>query len=111
MPLDGRKVIARQAAIFLRPNSVVNLGIGIPEGIASVADEEGVLDRVTLTVEGGAIGGGPSSRLRFGGGAHPRTSIHPTSPLPSFSGCGAPPALLSPPPPNPAPPLPPIPLI
>src|SRR5260370_15989454 len=92
MPLDGRKVIARQAAIFLRPNSVVNLGIGIPEGIASVADEEGVLDRVTLTVEGGAIGGGPSHRVRFRGGAQTPAPFVPPPPIDLFHPGGAGPA-------------------
>jgi propionate CoA-transferase len=60
LPFDTRKVIARRAAMELCHDAICNLGAGISTGIASIAAEEGFLERVILTNEQGLIGGAPA---------------------------------------------------
>lgn len=70
MPMSAKKIIARRASFELPPNGVVNLGVGTPEGIAAIANEEKITPYITMTTEAGAIGGVLASGSSFGGGTN-----------------------------------------
>ncbi|MBR4530411.1 MAG: propionate CoA-transferase [Lachnospiraceae bacterium] len=60
------QIIGKRAAQELREDDIVNIGVGIPETVTEYARQNGMLDKITLTVESGGVGGFPASGKVFG---------------------------------------------
>lgn len=87
-PLNARKIIGRRAAMELVPESLINLGIGTPDMVATVAQEENISDAYGVTLEMGLWGGHPSSGLDFGSSINATASIPMANQFDFYDGGG-----------------------
>ncbi len=88
LPMGVEKILARRAAMEMRPDDVVNMYHGETEALASVAAEEGMLDEIHLTVAAGAVGGMPAGGLSYGLALNPDAIIDQPSMFDLYHGGG-----------------------
>lgn len=88
MPMSWEKVVCRRAALELKPGMVVNLGVGVPTGVAQVAFEEGWLDSIVLNTEVGVLGGLPQGGKNFGPAKNPVAFISQSAMFDFYDGGG-----------------------
>jgi propionate CoA-transferase len=86
--LDVRKVIARRSLLEFRPGDICNLGFGISQMIGAIAWEEGIENRLVLTVEQGIFGGVPVAGNEGGAGFNYQAMIDQPSMFDFYDGGG-----------------------
>jgi propionate CoA-transferase len=85
--LEAVDIVCRRAVFELFPGAVVNVGVGIGAGVSQVAAVEGIVDKITFTIELGSFGGTPATMYDFGSTVNATAYIsHPS--MFDFYHCG-----------------------
>lgn len=95
MAMGLRKIVARRAAMELKKGALVNLGLGISDGVSIIANEEGLSNDITLTIETGLMGGVPLTGLAMGAGVNPEALYRMPDTFDLYNGGGLDQAFLS----------------
>jgi len=88
LPMNAARIIASRACDEIPPGAIVNIGIGIPESIAKIAAERGLIDNFTMTVESGTVGGIPAGGLDFGAAIYPQAVVDQPAQFDFYDGRG-----------------------
>jgi propionate CoA-transferase len=88
MPLGMEKVLCRRVLLEMHAGDRVNLGVGIPMGVAQVAHEEGVLGTFVLNTEVGVLGGLPQGGKNFGPAKNPTAFLSQAAMFDFYDGGG-----------------------
>ena len=83
-----RRIIARRAAMELRPGASLNFGFGIPGGIFGVIAEQGRADELWMSVEQGAHNGRMLDERLFGAARNPDAILSSVDQFDFYSGGG-----------------------
>jgi len=87
--LEGvKRLVSRRAALELLPNTFVNLGYGMSDGVPIVAQQEEITDQLVFMIEQGAIAGIPTTGLNFGAMFNPSAIIDDVYQFDFFQGGG-----------------------
>jgi propionate CoA-transferase len=86
--LKPNDIVCRRAVYELFPGAVVNVGVGIGSGVGNVAMVEGMIEKVTFTIELGVFGGSPQPAGDFGAALNPVSFLSHTSMFDFYHGGG-----------------------
>ncbi|MCS2608725.1 acyl CoA:acetate/3-ketoacid CoA transferase [Halomonas dongshanensis] len=86
MPVGLRRIVAELAYREIAHGQLVNLGVGMPDGIAKLASERNEIDQIAFAVEQGHIGGIPAGGIEFGAVFNPSCSLPAASQFDLFDG-------------------------
>ena len=83
-----RRIIARRAALELKPGASLNFGFGIPGGIFGIIAEQGINDQLWMSVEQGTHNGRMLNDTLFGAGQNPDAIVPSIEQFDYYSGGG-----------------------